>query len=70
MNLGVAKKSTVLGSPRFTVNWELKDKKEVERLYRDVVSNLPNKPFGMYNAYLRIFGEAVAKSGANKYPCK
>jgi hypothetical protein len=58
-----------MGSPRFKVNWDLKERDVVERLYGQVVSVLPNKPFGIYNAYLYILGEAGARAAGDKFPC-
>jgi hypothetical protein len=61
MNLAVAKKSTVTGSPRFPGNWGLKDVDTVESLYHRVVEALNGETsMALFNAYSMIFGEEVA----------
>lgn len=62
MNLAVAKKSGVTGSPRFKGNWDLKSIDTVEALYHRVVEALNGETsFALYNAYSLIYGERVAR---------
>jgi hypothetical protein len=68
MNLAVAKKTTVVGSPRYKVNWDLRDRASVEALYREVVGLLNGgTSLGLFSAYKLIFGEEAALSMAKKY---
>lgn len=62
MNLAVAKRSGVTGSPRFQGNWDLKNIGTVEALYHRVVEELNGETaFALYNSYSLIFGEEVAQ---------
>ena len=68
MGLAVALKETAMQSPRFESNWALKDRAEVESLYRQVVAELKeDRPLSLYNAYRLVFGEWLAQDMARRY---
>lgn len=68
MKLAVAINSKVAGSPRFQVNWTLKDKDVVESLYHRVVGALKGETsLALYNAYFLIFGDEAARYVAGKF---
>ena len=72
LNLAVAKKSTVMGTPRFPGNWDLKDIDVVESLYHRVVEALNGETLmALFNAYSMIFGEEVAHrvARAHSFAC-
>lgn len=68
MGLAVALKETAAELPRFESNWTLKDRAEVESLYRLVVAELKeDRPLSLYNAYRLVFGEWLAQDMARRY---
>lgn len=68
MGLAVALKETVTVLPRFESNWTLKDRAEVESLYRQVVAELKeDRPLSLYSAYRLVFGESLAQDMARRY---
>ena len=68
MGLAVALKEAAIQSPRFESNWTLKDRAEVESLYRQVVAELKeDRPLSLYNAYRLVFGEWLAQDMARRY---